>query len=354
MPAPPFGSNDNAPLPPFPEGWYFVASREELHSKKIVHKTWLGEEIVLWRDDEGRICMAEAFCPHMGAFLAPEAGARVCEGRLVCPFHGFEFVTDGQCVAAPYAPPPASTRLKVYETRELEGMVFGWWGIGGRAAQWQLPDAAQRQQGWSDIRLRTIRIAGHPQETTENSVDLAHLRYVHGYENVQRVGNVVIDGAYLRSCFDFTARIRIAGLLNTTFDVTTVTHVHGLGYSQVDFEEHSIGYRASLWVFSTPVDGASIDLTLASRVGNMERPKRAVFGFRFLPLRARLDVMNRMVLAKEGRYVAEDTLIWRRKRYLPRPRLSRADGEILAYRRYCDQFYGSGRGSTPKLIVGSG
>ena len=35
---------------------------------------------------------------------------------------------------------------------------------------------------------------GHPQETTENSVDLAHLRYVHGYDNVDRVERVSIDG----------------------------------------------------------------------------------------------------------------------------------------------------------------
>lgn len=352
MRATPFESTEGSALPPFPEGWYFVASREDLRGKKIIHKTWLGEEIVLWCDDEDQICMAEAFCPHMGAFLAPEAGARVCNGRLVCPFHGFEFDADGQCVATPYAPPPASARLKVYETRVLEGMVFGWWGTGGRPAQWQLPEKRQEEDGWSDIRLRTIRIPGHPQETTENSVDLAHLRYVHGYENVQRTGKLLIDGAYLKSCFDFNARIRIAGPLNTVFDVTTVTHVHGLGYSQVDFEERSIGYRARLWVLSTPVDGTFIDLTLASRVGDMRRPKRAAFGFRFLPLRARVDVMNRLVLAKEAGYVSEDVLIWRRKRYLPHPRLNRADGEILAYRRYCDQFYGNERVTTPRLIVG--
>ena len=352
MPATPFESNESPALPPFPEGWYFVASREEIRRKKIIHKTWLGEEIVLWCDEEERICMAEAFCPHMGAFLAPKAGARVCNGRLVCPFHGFEYVTNGQCVATPYAPPPASARLNVYETTELEGMLFAWWGIGGRRAQWQLPEESQQLEGWSNIRQRTIRIPGHPQETTENSVDLAHLRYVHGYENVQRTAKLMIDGEYLRSCFEFKARIRIAGPLNTTFDVATVTHVHGLGYSQVDFHERSIGYRARLWVLSTPVDGTSIDLTLASRVGDMRRPKRAVFGFRFLPLRARVDLMNRLVLAKEAGYVAQDVVVWSRKRFLPRPRLNRADGEILAYRRYCDQFYGSERVSTPKLIVG--
>ena len=32
----------NAPLPsPFPEGWYFVASRQEVLKAKLIQKTWM-------------------------------------------------------------------------------------------------------------------------------------------------------------------------------------------------------------------------------------------------------------------------------------------------------------------------
>lgn len=40
-------------LPPFPEGWYFVADRESILRKKLIEKTWMGQEIVAWCDDEG-------------------------------------------------------------------------------------------------------------------------------------------------------------------------------------------------------------------------------------------------------------------------------------------------------------
>ncbi len=33
-------------LPPFPEGWYFFASRQALLKSKLIRKTWLGEDIV--------------------------------------------------------------------------------------------------------------------------------------------------------------------------------------------------------------------------------------------------------------------------------------------------------------------
>ncbi len=31
-------------LSPFPEGWYFVASRDSILREKLIEKTWLGEE----------------------------------------------------------------------------------------------------------------------------------------------------------------------------------------------------------------------------------------------------------------------------------------------------------------------
>ena len=97
----------SAPLPsPFPEGWYFVAYRRDVLKARLIQKTWMGEKIVIWCDDDGRVCVAHAFCPHLGSYLGPDAGGRVSGGRLVCPFHGFEYDATGQCVATPFAPHP--------------------------------------------------------------------------------------------------------------------------------------------------------------------------------------------------------------------------------------------------------
>ena len=77
-------ANDQLPSP-FPEGWYFIASRQALLKAKLIRKTWMREDIVAWCDESGRVCVAEAFCPHLGADLGPAAGGRICSGRLVCP-----------------------------------------------------------------------------------------------------------------------------------------------------------------------------------------------------------------------------------------------------------------------------
>ena len=340
----------NASLPsPFPEGWYFVASREAIQKAKLIQKTWMGEDIVVWCDENGRICVAEALCPHLGSNLGPATGGRICGGRLVCPFHGFEYDATGQCVATPFADPPKTARLRVFETREIQSLVFAWWGIQGREPQWDLPTALPDQAGWSDLEIKTIRFPGHPQETTENSVDLAHLRYVHGYDSVKRVGRMTVDGPRLESNFDFRSTRRIGRIATLTFDISANTRIFGLGYSFVEIREHSIGMDMRLWILATPVDGTLIDLSLVSQVGEIRAPKRWIAGLGFLPLMLRAPIMNKFIAAQQFGDVQQDVVIWSRKQYRSRPRLCRSDGEIMPFRAYCAQFYPGPRDSENPL-----
>ena len=314
----------NAPqLPSYPEGWYFIASREAIQKAGLIQKTWMGENIVVWGDEGGRICVAEAYCAHLGSDLGPSTGGCVRDGRLICPFHGFEYDATGQCVATPHAPPPRAARLRVFETAEIAGLIFAWWGI----------------DGWSSKSIRTLRFPGHPQDTTENSVDLTHLRYVHRYGTVDRVGEVSVEGAHFQSHFNFRSIRKIARFIPFSLDVSAKAHIFGLGYSLVDIHEHGIGMDMRLWVLATPVDGTLIDLSLVSQVREIRNPKRWIVGLGFLPVKLRAPIMNRIIAPQQEQDVWQDITIWSRKQYRPFPRLSRADGEIMTFRAYCAQFY---------------
>ena len=329
----------NSTPSPFPEGWYFLTSRRILRRTKLIQRTWMGTETVIWCDESGRVCVAEASCPHLGANLGPEAGGRVCDGRLVCPFHGFEFDATGLCVATPFVDPPRSARLRTFETQEVLGLIFAWWGHGGRPPQWSLPTDLPEMGDWSKPVIRTLRFPGHPQETTENAVDVLHLRRVHGYENVSCPEPVVVDGVTLRSRFDFRTSRRIARTATLTFDTSATAHVVGLGYSFVEVRELSIPMEARLWVLATPVDGRLIDLSLVSQVREIRKPGRRIVGLGFLPPPLRAPLTNELLVRLQERDVLQDVTIWSRKQYQSRPRLCRADGEIMTYRRYCAQFY---------------
>ena len=333
------GEPSVAPLHPFPEGWFFVASRKAILKAGLIEKTWMGVNVVAWIDEDGRPCVAEAICPHLGSDLGPAAGGSVCAGRLVCPFHGYQFDTSGQCVETPYAPAPRSARLRVFEARDIAGLIFAWWGIEGREPRWSLPGETPDQAGWCDLEIRTLRFAGHPQETTENSVDVAHLRFIHGYDSVERTHPVTVDGPLLVSRWDFRSVRKIAGVATLSLDLSAHANIHGLGYSFVEVREHSIPMDLRMWILATPVDGTLIDMSLVSQVREIRSPKRWITGFGFLPTRFRAPAMNKFMARYQTKDVRDDVVIWSRKQYVDVPRLCRSDGEIMTFRAYCAQFY---------------
>ena len=325
-------------LPPFPEGWYFVGSRRAVLKEKLTQRTWMGEEIILWCDDKERICVAESVCPHLGSKLGPDVGGKVHYGCLVCPFHGYRYDATGKCVGTPYAPAPRATRLRVFETRVMGDLIFAWWGNSQRPPQWDLPEDPPAGADWCEIGYRTMRFPGHPQETTENVVDIAHLRYVHGYNSVHQVGSTSVDGPHLKNCFDFK-RTRIIAGIKSSYDVSAIADVYGFGYSYIDIREHSIGMDGRLWVLATPVDDTLLEMTLAGQIRTLRKPKRFFAGLRFLLPKWRTRIMNRIILTEQKRDVLQDVTIWGQKRYRSSPRLCQSDGEIGKYRRYCKQFY---------------
>jgi phthalate 4,5-dioxygenase oxygenase subunit len=89
----------------------------------------LGQDLVLFRDGQGRWGLLDRDCPHRGADLA---FARHEGDGVRCPFHGWKFDADGRCLETP-AEPAGSTlcqrvRQQSYPVREQSGVLFAWLG----------------------------------------------------------------------------------------------------------------------------------------------------------------------------------------------------------------------------------
>ena len=89
----------------------------------------LGEELVLFRDDRGRIGLLGLHCPHRGTSL--EYGD-IEDGGIRCPYHGWLFDVDGQCLAMPAEPAERGFAGKVrhlsYPVQEQGGLLFAFLG----------------------------------------------------------------------------------------------------------------------------------------------------------------------------------------------------------------------------------
>ena len=344
----------HSPAHPFPEGWYFVSGLAKLRKRRLIEKRWLGQEIIAWCDDDGGVCVAEAYCPHLGSHLGPSVGGKVRAGCLVCPFHGFEYDVTGRCVASPGAPAPRNARLRLFETQEVADMVFAWWSPVGRGPRWSLP--ALEPEGYGSVGFHPFRLRTHPEYTTENSVDVNHLGHLHRYHDARQTGPTTVDGAHLVNPFEFKRTTRVAGFLTMEIDVAAVVNLHGLGYSFVNIHVRSIGVHARFWVLATPIDDVWMELVLASQTRRLEAPKGAAAVLRLLPAAWRTALFNRLFLNGQAHDVRQDIPIWERRRLTPRPMLNRLDGEIMLFRRYCRQFYPSEAETTaldgPRRVVG--
>jgi phthalate 4,5-dioxygenase len=92
----------------------------------------LGQDLVLFRDDQGRWGLVDRDCPHRGADLA---FARHEGDGLRCPFHGWKFDATGRCLETPAEPVGSKlcerVRQRSYPVLEKSGVLFAWFGEEG-------------------------------------------------------------------------------------------------------------------------------------------------------------------------------------------------------------------------------
>jgi nitrite reductase/ring-hydroxylating ferredoxin subunit len=320
------------PFTPFPDGWYAVGLSRDLPRGSLEALPFLGQEIVLFRTASGRAVAADAHCPHLGAHL--EAG-RV-EGELLrCSFHGFAFDGEGTCRRVPYSEPP-SARLGVRPLRERNGLILVFHDAAGALPGWEVPELDTT--GWTELAVHRWRVRTHPQETTENSVDLGHLSVLHGYGRVEMASPLTLDGPNLHVAYRKTRRLRLAGLrleLPVEFDV----RVHGLGYSHVDVRAPTVGLHARLLVLPVPVTREAMDLRIAVSIRERSGFRGPGLPLRMLPSGIAARLVRSVFLRWGIHDVQQDIPIWESKRYVDPPGLARGDGPIGRYRAWCRQFY---------------
>ena len=311
---------ENYRFPGIPVGWYAVSTSDEVKAGDVRTLKYFGEELILYRTESGEAHLTGAYCPHMGAHLAKSS---VDGENLECPFHGFQFGTDGRCVRAYGKSVPRKAKLETWPIREHNGYIFAWYHPQGLQPEWEIPTLPGPEEGWTKFRTRAIEVLSHPQETSENSVDVGHFVQLHGFGDAWYEGELDIQGHLLKGGYGI--KYVLPGI-KVAFTTTFKVEVHGLGYSLVRVTVPRFDAQINLLVLSTPIDNGKIVLRTSASVRNWG-PRAWTY---FVREAAGMGL---------NREVGQDAPIWETKRYLERPILAEGDGPIAEYRRYCKQFY---------------
>lgn len=176
-----------------PNLWYAILQSSEVRPGKPRAFRRLNEDLVVWRNRQGKVVIMGDRCPHRGAKLSI---GRLVNDHLQCRFHGFAFDASGACQSIPAngrtGPRPAVIRCQVYTAQEAHGFVWLWYGE-PRTAYPPLPDFGDLDTLPASTFQKTWDV--HYSRVIESLLDVAHLPFVHP-TTIGRGGHGLVNGPY--------------------------------------------------------------------------------------------------------------------------------------------------------------
>ncbi|MEZ5323240.1 MAG: Rieske 2Fe-2S domain-containing protein [Microthrixaceae bacterium] len=305
---------------PVPFGWYQICWPDELEPGGVLPLYYFDRDLVLWRDTDGAAYhLQDAICPHLGGHLGH--GGHVEDCQITCPFHGWKFDAEGHNSEIPYSDRVnKSACVRTYPVLERNGVVMAWYHPFDESPMWDIPELDEFADTveWTETTARMVEIPAAWQEVAENSVDIAHFRYLHNTDSVPEARSYEADGP--------VQRVRTVQKFVTP---------QGVVEGNIDIDQHGPGF--SVIRFSGIVD--TILLGCNTPVTSDTCEQRFSFRVRRLADAAATSSLGDAFVAEITQQIHEDLPIWKNKGYVVRPALADTDGPYMKFRAWAAQFY---------------
>ncbi|HEV2172161.1 MAG TPA: Rieske 2Fe-2S domain-containing protein [Nitrospira sp.] len=160
--------------------WLPVALSEELPGPDCVPLKLkiMNEDLIAFRDTDGRVGLVDAYCPHRGA---PMFFGRNEEAGLRCVYHGWKFDVAGRCTDLPNTPEGDSFKNKIkivsYPCQEAGGMVFAYMGPAEKKPPF--PEFDFLQVPLENTYVTKFQLECNWLQATEGDFDPSHVGFLH-------------------------------------------------------------------------------------------------------------------------------------------------------------------------------
>lgn len=160
--------------------WHPVAASVELKTNADIPAMpvrILGENLTLFRCQDGSLGLVADRCPHRGAALYHGMVEDEC---IRCPYHAWKFDKSGQCVDQPGESPASKLKdkikIKAYPVQELGGLI---WAYLGPLPAPLLPRIEYMVREDYDHDVGITRVPCNWLQIAENNVDPVHIEFLH-------------------------------------------------------------------------------------------------------------------------------------------------------------------------------
>jgi 3-ketosteroid 9alpha-monooxygenase subunit A len=304
-----------------PWGWFQVAWADELGVGDVLPRYYFGRHLALWRDERGAAHLNDAYCPHLGAHFG--YGGHVEGEELVCPFHGWQFDTEGCNTLIPYGNRVNQrARIRTYPVREFGPFVLAWYHPDDLEPTYEVePPIELDDPDYSEWTNVVFRVSAACQEMAENSVDGPHFRYVHNTAIVPEIQSYDVDGV--------RTRMRSIQRFPTP---------RGVVDGRIDVDNQGPGFAITR--FSGIVDTLLVGAAVPVDLGQSE--VRFSFRTRKVGDATTTSTVGDAFVAEVCKQFEEDRPIWENKAHVVRPALADTDPPFMKFRKWYSQFYADG------------
>ena len=327
--------------PSYPDGWFSLCSADRVKKGQVIEVDAFGHKYAVYRGEDGRIGVMDAYCPHLNANLAY---GKVKGNNLECPFHGWQFNTQGRCAHIPYTDKLPHYEPVAYHVKETWGLILLWRHSAGEPPQWHteglIPeaDAYQFHSKTSEV----LRI--HLQDFAENGADYAHFNFVHNlitipfanrFINVRHTVNLSFGEGDMGHTAQFSDQAdliwkRSGNLIPHAGGHATVTY-YGPGFLVFRFTT-KIGQMLLIKTF-TPLGPLKVRME-----DHVYAPKYT------------FPISIKYLMGEAGAQFIDDINIWEQKNFAVKPLLVKGDGPIMKMRGWYSQFYSEPVAAPVKVI----
>jgi phenylpropionate dioxygenase-like ring-hydroxylating dioxygenase large terminal subunit len=190
--------------------WLPVALSRELPKPDCppVRMRILSEDLIAFRNTNGKVGLLSRYCPHRGASLF---FGRNEEGGLRCVYHGWKFDTTGVCIDMPNEPAECSFKHKIrqtaYPTREAGGVIWAYMG-----PQEIMPELPELE--WTLVPQNHVYVHKRFQhcnylQNVEGEVDSSHVSFLHREFRPEKFNAAVAGQVLLAQAKDTAPRFLV-------------------------------------------------------------------------------------------------------------------------------------------------
>lgn len=175
--------------------WYVVGRANNFLSNRPYPIQIWNNKYVVWKNRTGEFSALDDACTHKGAALS---AGKVCNGNVVCPYHGYEFDNNGTLVKVPgicFQPSPVYN-LNKYNIVERSGWIY--MNTMNQVEQLAIKEEnssfssaaniyvePEIEKGCSVVHL-DMEYDCYSRVLSENSLDIMHIAFVHTFGNAKR------------------------------------------------------------------------------------------------------------------------------------------------------------------------